>query len=154
VQLYRFTEVSSKNGIYFCPNRDTLLFTGLKEMFWILLFSGERPHSIFRLLANTLDYEASQLAGQCTRSSTAIKWSAPFLEHITTQSYVKRGGQSDHPAPRPGAVHRNSRNKRRVRFKVRSAEIDITDDGVDTSVIVEEYETDEEREGSDLPGLF
>ncbi|KAF8847688.1 hypothetical protein BDZ45DRAFT_811400 [Acephala macrosclerotiorum] len=94
-----------ENGIYFRPDRDTLLFTGLEEMFQTLLFGGARPHSIVRLLTNTLDYEASQLAGQCARSPTTIKWSAPFLEHITTQSYVIRGGQCSRRALRPGAVH-------------------------------------------------
>jgi hypothetical protein len=64
-----------KNGIYFCPDRDTLLFTGLEAMFQTLLSCAGRPPSIVRLLTNTLDYEASQLAGQCARSSTTIKWS-------------------------------------------------------------------------------
>ena len=80
-----------ENGIYFCPDRDTLLFTGLEEMFQTLLSTGARPHYIVRVLTNTFDYEASQLAGQCARSSTTIKWSAPFFEHITMQLYVQRG---------------------------------------------------------------
>jgi hypothetical protein len=76
-----------ENGIYFCPDRDTLLFTGLEAMFRTLVLTGERPHFIVRLITNTLDYEASQLAVQCARSSTTIRWSAPGFEHLT-KSYV------------------------------------------------------------------
>jgi hypothetical protein len=100
-----------ENGIYFCPDRDTLLLTGLEAMYQTLLSCTGRPPTIMRLLTNTLDDEASRLAGQCARSYTNIKWSTPLFKHISTY-------------------------------------IDISDD---TS---EGYEMDEEREGSDLPGLF
>jgi hypothetical protein len=51
-----------ENGIYFCSDRNTLLFTGLEEMFRILLSTGARPYYIIQVLTNTFDYKANQLA--------------------------------------------------------------------------------------------
>jgi hypothetical protein len=55
--------------IYFCPDRNTLLFAGLEEVFFMLVLAGDRPGSVIQLLRNTFDYKASQFAD----SSTTIK---------------------------------------------------------------------------------
>jgi hypothetical protein len=57
--LFYESFIKDRRRIYFCPNCDTLLFTGLKAVFLMLLFTGERPGSITQLLINTFDYKAS-----------------------------------------------------------------------------------------------
>lgn len=80
--------VGGGRKIYFCPNRDTLLFEGLRAVFWKLLRAGESARSVLRLLTNTCDHEATQLAGQFAYSSPTIEWLAPCFEHSTAQTYI------------------------------------------------------------------
>jgi hypothetical protein len=66
-----------KNGqtIYFCPDRDTLLFAGFEKVAETLVLNAWRPASIAQLLRNTCDREASPFAD----TSTIIQWSGPVL---------------------------------------------------------------------------
>jgi hypothetical protein len=112
---------------YFCPDRDTLLFAGLEEVFMMLLLSGERPGSVTQLLTNTFDHEASQITDQFADSSTTIKWSS-ILENTT--SYVWGQGRPMTTyrlqPPRSGSIpskflRQASTSHHRVRFNVRDA---------------------------------
>jgi hypothetical protein len=79
-----------KNGIFFRPDHDTLLFTELETIYQMFLSNGVTGYFIMRLLTNTLDYEVSRLTGQCARPLTTIEWSAPFLEQFRDRSHMFR----------------------------------------------------------------
>jgi hypothetical protein len=118
--------VKGKRIIYFCPDRDILLFAGLVKVFWMLSRTRERPGLVTQLLANTFDHEASQLMDQLAHSST-IKWLS-ILENTT--SYVMRRGRPIMtyrlPPPRSRSIlsellRQASTSHYRVKFNVRDA---------------------------------
>jgi len=73
LSVYR-SFVKDGRRIYFCPNRDTLLFAGHEAVFSMLLFTGERPGFVTQLLKNTFDHEASQLTNSSTKYFARTKW--------------------------------------------------------------------------------
>jgi hypothetical protein len=75
--------VAGWKTIYFCPDRDTVLFAGFETMFKTLLSHGSRPASIAQLLVNICEREASQFAD----SSTNVEWWEPVLDRL---GYITR----------------------------------------------------------------
>ena len=73
--------------VYFCPDRDTVLFAG----FEMLVSQGSRP-AIARLLLNVCERGVSQFAD----SSTNVEWREPVLERL---GYITRESSLSGQAP-------------------------------------------------------
>jgi hypothetical protein len=78
--------------IYFCPDRDTVLFAGFETVLETLVSHGLRPASIAQLLMNICECEASQFAD----SSTNVEWWEPVLERL---GYITREPSLSGQAP-------------------------------------------------------
>jgi hypothetical protein len=118
LSVYR-SFVKGERIIYFCPDRDTLLFAGLETVFLMLLYIGGRPG----LLRNILDHEASQLEDQFRDPSTTIKWSWAVDKSLWACLALQ---YFQPPSPRSGSIPSNfprqaSTSHHRIRFNVRDA---------------------------------
>jgi 2EXR family len=91
LSVYR-PRVTGWGIIYFCPDRDTVLFAGFETVFETLVSHGSRPASIAQLLMNTCEREASQFAD----SSTKVEWWEPVLERL---GYITREPSLSGQAP-------------------------------------------------------
>jgi hypothetical protein len=78
--------------IYFCPDRDTVLFAGFETVFLTLVSHGSRVGHIACLCMNICERESSQFAD----SSTNVKWREPILERL---QYITRESSLSGQAP-------------------------------------------------------
>ncbi len=91
LSVYRHRVARGKT-IYFCPDRDTILFAGFEPIFETLVSQGSRPAFIARLLVNLCERGASQFAD----SSTNVEWREPVLERL---GYITREPSLSGQAP-------------------------------------------------------